>query len=78
MLFSEFSRDSTKKNVLLFVFAARKFANIRKKLSLAEKVKEYKRKKLEISYLCNVLHQIDMAKKKQKTDEKNPIIQEDC
>ena len=27
MLFSEFSRDSTKKNALFFVFAARKFAN---------------------------------------------------
>jgi len=30
LLFSDFSRDSTKKNALFFVFAARKFANIRK------------------------------------------------
>jgi len=28
LLFSEFSRDSAKKNALFFVFAARKFANI--------------------------------------------------
>jgi len=28
LLYSEFSRDSTKKNALFFVFAARKFANI--------------------------------------------------
>jgi len=41
LLFSEFSRHSTKKNALFFVFAARKFANIGKKcLSLQTERKQ--------------------------------------
>jgi hypothetical protein len=36
LLFSEFSRHSTKKNALFFVFAARKFANIGKNAYLCK------------------------------------------
>jgi len=41
LLFSEFSRDSTKKNAPFFVFAARKFANLGNYAYLCNVRKDY-------------------------------------